>query len=94
MTAAASVTSPDRPTALNVLDDAVSVKWMKSEILKIKCGLWATRLEVSYKEKFKKVLPASFMEDLKFRPDIAKVDEPIPGKYLLYAPQQQQVCQI
>jgi hypothetical protein len=53
--------------------------------------LWATRLEHLYKEKFKKVLPASFMQELKFRPDITRVEEPISGRYLLYAPRKQQV---
>ncbi len=86
-----AVTSPDRPVASGVLDDVASVKWIKSEILKVPSGLWATRLEHLYKEKFKKVLPASLMEELKFRPDITKVDEPIPGRYLLYAPPKQQV---
>ena len=65
---------------------------MKSEIRKAQSGLWATRLEVLYKEKFKEVLPATIMEELKFRPDIVKIEEPIAGKYLLYAPKQQQVC--
>ena len=75
-----------------MLDNAASVKWMKSEIRKAQLGLWASRLEVLYKEKFKEVLPATFMEELKFRPDIVKIEEPIPGRYLLYAPKQQQVC--
>ena len=79
------------PVASGVLDDVASVKWMKSEILKAQGGLWATRLEHLYKEKFKKVLPASLMQDLKFKPDIATVDEPIRGRYVLYAPQKQQV---
>ena len=86
----ASITSPDRPTVLNALDDSAFVKWIKSEILKARNGLWSTRLQVLYKEKFKKVLPARIIEELKFRPDIAKIEEPIPGRYLLYAPQLQQ----
>jgi hypothetical protein len=51
----------------------------------------AKRLEHLYKEKFKKVLPESFMQELKFRPDITRVDEPISGRFLLYAPKKQQV---
>ena len=92
VTSPTSVTSPERPTAVNVLDDAASVKWMKAVIRKAQSGLWSTRLQVLYKEKFKKVLPATVMEDLKFRPDIARIDEPIAGKYLLYAAKQQEVC--
>ncbi|CAB4010147.1 Hypothetical predicted protein [Paramuricea clavata] len=81
-----AVTSPERPAASGVLEDVASVKWMKAEILKAQSGLWATRLEHLYKEKFKKVLPTSFIQELKFRPDIATVEEPIAGRYLLYAP--------
>lgn len=86
------ITSTDRPTVLNALDDSAFVKWLKSEIRKAQSGLWSTRLEDLYKKKFKKVLPQTFIERLKFRPDIALIDEPLPGRYLLYAPQQQQVC--
>ena len=65
---------------------------MKAEIGKAQSGLWSTRLEVLYKKRFKKVLPATVMEDLKFRPDIVRIDEPIAGRYLLYAAKQQEVC--
>ncbi|CAB4006904.1 Hypothetical predicted protein, partial [Paramuricea clavata] len=81
-----AVTSPERPAASVVLEDVASVKWIKAEILKSKSGLWAIRLEHLYKKKFKKVLPTSFIQELKFRPDIATVEEPIAGRYLLYAP--------
>ncbi|CAB4006903.1 Hypothetical predicted protein [Paramuricea clavata] len=86
----AAVTSPEQPAASGVLEDVASVKWIKAEILKSKSGLWAIRLEHLYKKKFKKVLPTSFMQELKFRPDIATVDEPIAGRYLLFAPRKQQ----
>ncbi|CAB4024623.1 RING finger 151-like, partial [Paramuricea clavata] len=85
-----TVTSPMWPAASGVLNDVASVKWIKSEIFKAQSGLWATRLEHLYKEKFKKVLPVSFIQELKFRPDIATVEEPISGRYLLYAPRKQQ----
>jgi hypothetical protein len=88
---ATTVTSPVWPAASDVLDDVASVKWIKSEIFKAQSGVWATRLEHLYKEKFKKVLPVSFIQELKFRPDIATVEEPISGRYLLYAPPNQQV---
>ena len=87
-----TVTSPVWPAASDVLDDVASVEWIKSELIsKDQSGMWATGLEHLYKEKFKKVLPVSFIQELKFRPDIATVAEPISGRYLLYAPPNQQV---
>lgn len=85
------IKSPERPPASEFLEDPASITWIKSEILKVPCGLWATRLEHLYKEKFKQSLPSNFIEELKFRPDITVVDEPISGKYLLYSPKKQQV---
>lgn len=85
------IKSPERPPASEFLEDSASITWIKSELLKVSSGLWATRLEHLYKEKFKKSLPSNFIEELRFRPDVTIVDEPIPGRYLLYSPKKQQV---
>ena len=83
--------TPKQPMASGILDDPASVEFIKSEILKVQSGLWGSRLEHLYREKFKKVLPSTFMQELKFRPDITRVDEIMQGRFLLYAPKKQQV---
>ncbi|XP_028405181.1 tudor domain-containing protein 7-like [Dendronephthya gigantea] len=80
----------EQPVASGILENAASVKWIKAEIEKANSGLWATRLEHLFKEKFKRACPKQLMQELKFRPDITRVEEPIAGRFLLYAPRQQQ----
>ena len=90
---AGAVTPPkqEQMASSGILDDMKSVKWMRLEISKVQNGLWSTRLEHLYKEKFKKTLPPGIMEELKFRPDIAVVEEPIVGRFLLYPSRQKEV---
>lgn len=81
-----TATSPPSCNTSTILQDPSVLDWIKAEISNTPNGLWATRLSVLFKEKFKRELTDSAIIELKSRPDIVRMDEPIEGTFLLYAP--------
>ena len=80
--------------SIPILQDANVVKWIENAISKAPNGLWETRLSVLFKEKFNNLSPDELIEELKFRPDIARIEEPVPGRRLLYPSLKKNVRQI